>query len=215
MTISLGAAFRGALRGQTLARIFFNEALRARTQGLRGRALDLASSAKPSYRNILPKDIDLIYSDRAESGDVKAIDMNVPLPFPDASFDGVFLFNALYIVDDPKRLAQEVHRVLKPGGVWLTLSPFVANEMPEPHDYLRFTKEGLERLCRRGGFTEITIERLGERASAATHLMHPFFLFNIVRALVFPVGVLLDKAVSERARTEHPTPLSYFVQCTK
>ncbi|MDP4020448.1 MAG: hypothetical protein Q8P58_00160, partial [Candidatus Adlerbacteria bacterium] len=125
------------------------------------------------------------------------------------------LFNALYIVDEPVALAREVHRVLKPGGKWLMLSPFIANEMPEPHDYLRFTAEGLERLCRGAGFASVSTERQGERASAAAHLMHPFFLFNVVRALMFPLALLFDRLIPTRVRREHPAPLSYFVVCKK
>lgn len=42
-------------------------------------------------------------------------------PFPDASFDRVFLLDVLEHASDPARLLAECHRVLRPGGV-LTLS---------------------------------------------------------------------------------------------
>lgn len=36
---------------------------------------------------------------------------------PDESFEGVVMVNVLYATDDPLRCLQEVHRILKPGGV--------------------------------------------------------------------------------------------------
>lgn len=38
------------------------------------------------------------------------------IPFPDASFDAVCCFAALYLVDDPERVLAEMVRVLTPGG---------------------------------------------------------------------------------------------------
>ena len=215
MSVSTSISVRGALRGKTLARVLFDDALRRHAAGLAGRALDLASGANPSYLPLLPPALEVVRTDRKEAPDVRAVDIDAKLPFGDGSFDAVFLFNALYIAEDPEMLAREVLRVLKPGGTWFVLSPFIANEMPEPHDYLRFTEEGLERLCKRAGFAEVRIERLGERASAAAHLMHPFFFFNIVRALIFPLALLFDHLIPSRVRREHPAPLSYWCTAEK
>ena len=200
------------MQGKTLARILFYEALEERTKSLSGRALDLAGGPHPSYATLLPPSLELVRTDRIEAPGVQEVDMNAPLPFKEDAFDAVFLFNALYIVDEPEALAREVRRVLKPGGTWLVLSPFIANEMPSPHDYLRFTAEGLERLARRARFSGVHIERQGERASSATHLMHPFYRFNIVRALFFAKALLMDDFIPEHVRKEHPAPLQYF--CT-
>jgi len=213
--ISLRTVFRGALEGRTLARILFYDALENRARSLSGKVLDLAGGPNPSYLPLLPSSLDIVRTDRVEAEGVRAVDINALLPFPDNSFDHVFLFNALYIVREPEKLAREVHRVLKKGGTWHVLSPFIANEMPEPEDFCRFTAGGLERLFRDAGFQRIKIERLGERASAATHLMHPFFLVRGVRALIFPLAILLDCLVPERVRREHAVPLSYWCAAKK
>ena len=39
-----------------------------------------------------------------------------PLPFPDASFDGVMACSSIEETPDPRRTLEELHRVLKPGG---------------------------------------------------------------------------------------------------
>ncbi|WP_369284159.1 class I SAM-dependent methyltransferase [Oscillibacter sp. GMB15532] len=41
------------------------------------------------------------------------------LPYPDSSFDAVFIANALHIVPEPGKALSEIHRVLKPGGLLL------------------------------------------------------------------------------------------------
>lgn len=45
------------------------------------------------------------------------------LPFADASFDLAFSIYVMEHIRDPKRFAQEVARVLKPGGRYLSLTP--------------------------------------------------------------------------------------------
>ena len=215
MHISIRRAVSGALSGKTVGRVFFNEAVRESSTHLSGRVLDIACGRSPSYARLLPEGIDLVRTDRTASPGVTAVDMNKPLPFADASFDAVLLFNALYAAENPESLAREVHRVLKPGGSWFISSPFVANEMPEPHDYVRYTAEGLERLCKNAGFPSIAIQRMGERATAATQLLHPFFLFNIVRMFVYPLALIADRLIPRSVREAHPSPIGYFVRATK
>jgi len=213
--ISLRSAIAGALSGKTIGRIYFNEAVRMHARELSGRVLDLAGGASPSYLPLLPAGIGLVRTDLVASPGVEAVDINAPLPFPDSSFDAVLLFNALYAAEDQDALAREIYRVLKKGGKWYLASPFVANEMPEPHDYVRYTAEGLERLMKKAGFSSIIVGRLGERASAAVQILHPFFLFGIVRAVVFPLALLFDRLIPASTLRAHPTPIAYMVFCTK
>jgi len=213
--ISLRRAVSGAWAGKTIGRIFLNETVRTECAGLSGRVLDLAGGKGFSYLQYLPSAIELVRTDLHASPGVAAVDMNMPLPFPGASFDAVFLFSALYAAEEPAALMREIHRILKPQGACYISSPFIANEMPEPHDYLRFTAEGLERLCRESGFSSVAIQRMGERASAATQLLHPFFLFNIVRMFVYPLALLFDNLIPRSVRAAHPSPIAYFVRAAK
>lgn len=45
------------------------------------------------------------------------------LPFADASLDAVLLSGLIHHFPDPRRLAQETHRVLKPGGRFVAFDP--------------------------------------------------------------------------------------------
>lgn len=50
-------------------------------------------------------------------GDVEALD------FADATFDGVLLSGLLHHLPDPTACVREVHRILKPGGVFMAFDP--------------------------------------------------------------------------------------------
>ena len=62
------------------------------------------------------------------------------LPFADASFDLAFCIYVLEHIDDAQRFVQEVGRVLKPGGVFLCLTPNKFHYVPmiaslTPHSF--------------------------------------------------------------------------------
>src|SRR3989344_781905 len=56
---------------------------------------------------------------------------------------------------------------------------------------------------------------LGELASAAVRIKPPFYLFNCIRAYIFPLALIADRLIPASARAAHPTPLGYFVRSVK
>lgn len=200
--------------GKSLGRILFNQAVQRHCAGLSGNILDIAGGVEPSYLRFLPSGITLVRTNRAESDGVSQVDFNKPLPYDDSSFDAVLLFNALYIAEDPEALMREIYRILKPGGSAYVTSPLIANEMPEPHDYMRLTAEGLERVGRNAGFPNVEIYRIGERGSAAVSALQPFLMLP-VRFAAYPAALWIDRMVPTRIRRDHPMPVLYFVQFSK
>lgn len=75
------------------------------------------------------------------------------LPFVDGSFDGVIAQAVLEHVVDPYRCSEEIHRVLKTGGVVYAETPFMQQVHGGRYDFTRFTHLGHRRLFRR--FDEI------------------------------------------------------------
>ena len=75
-----------------------------------------------------------------------AIDRNddiEKLEFADETFDAAVCWSVLEHVPNPTKAIQELHRVLKPGGlIWIQL-PFLYPYHPDPHDYWRVTPSGL------------------------------------------------------------------------
>jgi predicted SAM-dependent methyltransferase len=76
------------------------------------------------------------------------VDLQRPLPFPDASFDGVFSEHVLehFSEDDGLRIASEVARVLKPGGVLRVVVPdgefVMRGYFEDPDELVRYRGAG-------------------------------------------------------------------------
>src|ERR1700742_358199 len=71
------------------------------------------------------------------------------LPFPTASFDGVWLQAVLEHALEPAAVVAEVHRVLKPGGIVYAETPFMQEVHEGAYDFTRFTLSGHRWLFRR------------------------------------------------------------------
>ena len=102
-------------------------------------------------------------------GDVVRLDFNAEyrpdvaasataLPFRDGSIDRVSSNSLLEHVLHADEVIEEAFRVLKPGGVLYTAVPFHFVEHKCPGDYLRFTGEYFEALCREIGFETVVTD---------------------------------------------------------
>ena len=234
-------------RGKTISRILFNWQVKEHCKGLQGVCVDLAGGKHPSYEEYwdLKCERPARLNDSSLGGFIKTaydpkdepdvvVDLNKPIPFEDNFADNIFLFNAIYILEEPKESLREVFRILKPGGKLFLSSPFVNNEMPEPHDYWRFTAEGLEKILKEAGFrknlealplndsrggdskSNIEIIRLGERFTSRAYLLHGFFTLNIVRLISYTLALLFDKIlIPPKIKKLHPCPVGYFVIAIK
>jgi SAM-dependent methyltransferase len=70
------------------------------------------------------------------------------IPFPDSSLEGVVAQAVLEHVVDPHAVAQEVHRVLRPGGLVYAETPFMQQMHGGRYDFERFSYWGHRRLFR-------------------------------------------------------------------
>lgn len=75
------------------------------------------------------------------------------LPFADRSIDGVVVQAVLGNVIDPQRAAEEIWRVLRPGGLVYVETQFMQQVCLGRYDFTRFSQLGLRRLFRR--FSEV------------------------------------------------------------
>lgn len=85
-------------------------------------------------------------------GDIQA------LPFSRDSVDGALCIEVLEHIPNPQLAIDEIHRVLRKGGLLLLTTPFLQAYHGKPgdySDYYRFTDEGLRWLLRRFGETRI------------------------------------------------------------
>jgi ubiquinone/menaquinone biosynthesis C-methylase UbiE len=81
------------------------------------------------------------------------------LPFAEASFDVVILYEAIYYLAHPEQFVSEAKRVLRASG---TLIICLANKdlpdfNPSPHSCQYFSAHELTRLLREGGFKDVQL----------------------------------------------------------
>ncbi len=209
--VSIIKIIKKTLLKKTLFRIYFEENILSLSSFIKGRVLDIGSGSNPSYRNCLPVDIEYLKSEYiTQEGIDLVVDFNVPFEMETGTVDTILLFNNLYIAEKPEFTLNEIYRVLKVGGHALISSPYATNEMPEPHDFLRFTSEGLSRLFSSSGFEVIEKRFMGDRFSVCAYALHPFFVFSIVRALANILAVCFDMFIPRKIRNKHPLPMGYF-----
>jgi SAM-dependent methyltransferase len=90
---------------------------------------------------------------RARGRDVLLADVDEPLAFPDAGFDGVVLKDVLEHVADPVHLVRETRRVLRPGGRVFASSPDAQRWVWDDYTHRRpFTRKAYRLLFEDQGF---------------------------------------------------------------
>ena len=132
------------------------------------------------------------------------------LPFKDNSFDNVMLIEVLEHLKAPAKAVSEMHRILDKKGKLVLAVPFMYPFHPDPYDYQRFTKQGLEVLLQ--DFSNIRIIGLGNFIA----LLGMYFEFLIERCIpsfsrIINIFIYLDK----RMPIFKNTVLQYFVEAEK
>ena len=100
-------------------------------------------------------------------------------PLAEATVDYAILDTVLEHVPNPQRVVCEVHRILKPGGKLLCITPFIFNYHGYPNHYCNFSKDGLEEMFR--GFSNCAVEMNIGPSSALTNLFSEYFAVGLSR----------------------------------
>lgn len=209
--------FKETRQGKTIARTLFNWEIRKHVKNVGGVVIDLGGGKNPSYErfwNVKPEKFIRIDIDEKTGPDFVA-DLNKSLPFSDNYSDTVFLFNVIYILEDPSKTLREINRILKPGGKLFLTSPFIFNEAKEPNDYWRFTSEGLEKILKEANFNETLIKPVGERFSSAMYLISPFLFFWPIKFILYILAIGLDNIIPRKLKLKQSCPVGYFVKAKK
>ena len=100
------------------------------------------------------------------------------LPFRDGSFDRVFAFNVFEHLREPARAADEVARVLKPGGTVAIHTAFLQAVHEEPAHFYNTTEYGLRRW-----FADFEIEKLSVTPNFSPGIMLAYLMSSVVNVL--------------------------------
>jgi SAM-dependent methyltransferase len=188
-------------RGASLVRALFNESLRS--YRVEGDVLDLGSksAANPSYRYLsVAPGARLTFTDIAGGEGVTRVNVEERFPFADGSFDYVLAFHLMEHVYHYAYALEEIRRVLRPGGKLIIAVPFLHMYHEDPVDYFRFTDTALIRICKERSLDCVSMEYVGEglysqALTIMSRFQRPRVLSNVLQAVLYAIGTLLDRAV--------------------
>ncbi len=136
------------LRIRSVTRIGLDFELERQFKRLKpGIVMDVGSKHSP-YRKLIPcteyKRLDI---DKKSKPDI-CCDLH-KIKWKSSYFDTVIATEVLEHLYDPQKAVDEIHRILKPGGVCILSTRFIYPYHPDPEDYYRFTWDSLNHLFRK------------------------------------------------------------------
>jgi SAM-dependent methyltransferase len=134
--------------------------------------------------------VDTVVSDVVAGDGVDMVCDGQDLPLLDDSVDFVLVTTVLEHVLDPKRVVDEIERVLRPGGVVVATTPFMTQVHMGAHDFHRFTDLGHRWLFR--DFEEVERGNCSGSGSALLWSIEFFFrsLCPSYRTALFASGLV-------------------------
>lgn len=120
--------------------------------------LDLGCGDRPSYHKKINGKLFCFDIRKTRMRNIVG-DANL-LPFKNKIFDAVISINSFYYFSDPFTSAKEVSRILKKGGKFILVLPFIYPVHDAPIDKYRFTEFGIKTLLK-DNFTIKEIKSIG------------------------------------------------------
>jgi len=142
-----------------------------------GKTLDLGAGRGKYSEIIKEKAKEYVAFDMVIGPKIDVVGDALNLPFNVETFDTVISTQVLEHVERPWLMIKEIHRVLKENGICILTVPFLVPYHPDPADYFRYTKEGLESLFKNEGFKIIRCNYYGSLFSTLSEIFR-FVLFN-------------------------------------
>lgn len=159
------------LRKRSVSRITLDWELRRAFEKLHlrgsGVVLDVGAKSSP-YRDVIPASRYMTLDiDAARHPDICG-DLH-HVEWPSDYFDAVVATEVLEHLYDPQRAIDEIHRLLKRGGVCILSTRFIYPYHADPQDYYRFSGDALTHLFR--AFSHVEIHPHGNRIQAVWQLV--------------------------------------------
>lgn len=213
------ALFSWSLRGKSLLRASFHEALK-RAPLLDGLVVDVGGVKQP-----VPTYVDLLKL--GEGAKLQSVNIDAKaqpdivadaakLPFETGAVGSAICFNLLEHVADPQAVMNEMSRILSKDAICLVETPFLVNVHGHPDDYWRMTDTALKQMAERAGLHVVRIESLGGGAFLASAAMVQPMIPRILFFIPLALALFLDSIVfALRPTWQSRWPLGYFMVCEK
>lgn len=196
---------------------------------IHGRLLDIGCGEKP-LTPLLASEVEYIGLDypptvaKGYSGKADVFGDGQRLPFADASFDCITILDVMEHLPQPSAALDEMLRVLKPGGLLISQTPFLYPLHDLPHDFQRWTSEGLRQFAHARSLELIQLQHHGKPLETAAVLAnlawakgmleslqkrHPALILLPLLALIIPINNLSAWLLSQLLPDEGFMPLGY------
>ncbi len=127
-----------------------------------GKTLDLGAGSS-KYREIIKqKAQDYVTFDVVPGPNIDVVGDALNTPFGSATFDTVISTQVLEHIEKPWLMVKEIRRILKKNGICVLTAPFLEPYHADPHDYFRYTIEGIRSLFENEGFETIECSSYGQ-----------------------------------------------------
>lgn len=212
--------------------------LRPAMQELAGDVLDVGAGQSP-WREWLPpgvpyQGIDVGYAAdfgmQPSTPDVVYYD-GTTMPLESSTFDAVLCIEVLEHAPNPQALLLEMHRVMRLDALLLLTVPWSARRHHIPHDFYRFTREGLAHLLDKCGFVAIEVSERGNDIAAIANKLTVLSIRMLLPKkklqvlLTWPLGLACGLLAGAFTLAAHiciacgwgakEDPLGYFVRARK
>jgi len=205
---------KGLLEGKSITRILLNDRLKSET--LIGNTIDIGGGRNADYISFMPKAEDVNFL----SFDIKngaEIDFEKDsLPSKNGAYDTVLFLNVMEHIFNYQHIANEVTRIVKPGGQLLGFVPFLMWYHPDHSDFFRYTHEALEKIFNTAGATSCKIEVVGAGPFLAAAQMVIQSFPKILRPVVFGFIYTFEKLYQlGKGKNAREYALGYYFKVEK
>ncbi len=104
-------------------------------------------------------------------------------------FDTVIATNVLEHLYEPQKAVNEIHRVLKTGGICIISAPFIYPYHASPKDYYRFTQDSLDYLFKK--FSRAEIHHHGNKLQVLWQALTSGEGIGLILHLINPLNPLI------------------------
>lgn len=144
---------------------------------IEGRVLDLGAGSAKYKEMILKKASEYRSCDAVKNKNIDDVCDVLNLTYPPESFDTVISTQVMEHVSNPYQMAEQIFKVLKPGGHVIVTAPFLIPLHSDPGDYFRFTAGGLCEIFKQSSFSIIESGHYGGFFMVLSEMIH-FSFFN-------------------------------------